>query len=101
MANSKEFIEDEMLLTNKKVFGNNEEHEYKVKCYDGYATAEPTENELENFPNAPKLRLIYPKLDDLGDKRKIEVLDYRGLYDEPAEKCNYADVCMRYGRIIK
>lgn len=98
---AEKFIKDEMLFTNKKVFGDNEEHEYNVKCYDGYAMAEPTENELKNFPNAPKLRLIYPKLDELSDNKKIEVLEYRGLYDEPAEKCNYADVCMRYGKIVK
>lgn len=96
----KTYIEDEMLFTNKKVFGDNDEHEYKVKCYDGYATAEPTEDEMFENPKAPKmLELTYPKLDELSDKKKIEVLEYRGLYDEPVENCNYADVCMRYGKI--
>lgn len=94
-------VKDEMLLTDKKVFGDNKEHEYNVECFDGLAFARPTDGELENNPNAPKLlELSYPKLDTLTDKQKEKCLEYRGLYYESVESCNYADVCMKYGMIV-
>lgn len=94
-------VKDEMLLVDKKVFGDNEEHEYDVECFDGLAFARPTDGELENNPNAPKLlELSYPKLDTLTDKQKEKCLEYRGLYNEPINNCNYADVCMKYGMIV-
>lgn len=95
-------IKDEMLFTNRRVFGNNEEHEYSVECQDGFAVARPTETELKNNPKAPlRLELTYPKLNELGERAKQNCLDYRGLYDQPTSSCNYADVCMRYGKIKK
>lgn len=95
-------IEDEMLLTSRSIFKDDEEHEYAVKCQDGHATATPTANELKNNPKAPKqLELTYPKLNELGERAKQNCLDYRGLYDQPTSSCNYADVCMKYGKIKK
>jgi len=95
-------IKDEMLFTNRSIFGDYEEHEYEVECQDGFATAVPTANELESNPKAPKrLELTYPKLNELGDRAKQSCLDYRGIYDEPVSSCSYADVCMKYGKIKK
>lgn len=35
---AKKFImEEDILLCDKKVFGDNEEHSFNCKCYDGYA----------------------------------------------------------------
>jgi len=94
--------EDNMLLSDKKVFGDNDEHDYDLFCYDGYAVAIPTVGELVTNPNAPKvLMLTYPKLEVFSDEQKREILDYRGIYDEAAHMCNYADVCMRYGKITQ
>ena len=75
-------VKDTMLFTDKKVFGDNNEHEYDVVCRNGIAHGAPTQNELENFPNSPKdIVLYYGKLEDLTDKQKRKCLDYRGLYD--------------------
>ena len=95
-------IKDEMLFTNRRVFGDNEEHEYSVECQDGFAVARPTETELKNNPKAPlRLELTYPKMESMSDKQKQKCLDYRGLYDQPTSSCNYADVCMLHGKIRK
>lgn len=94
-------IEDEMLLTDKKMFGDEKEHEYDVLCGNGYAFGTPTESELEENPNAPKrVILSYPTLESMSKEDKRKCLDYRGLYDEPVSKCNYADVCMSLGFIF-
>ena len=64
---AKKKIVDEMLLTDEKIFGDNEEHTYTVTCEDGHAVATPTCEELEDFPNSPmRLELTYPKLADLS-----------------------------------
>ena len=90
-------LEEGMLLTDVAVFGDNEEHEYNCKCYDGHAIAERAEES-----NAPQnLRLTYPTLaevkadEDLAD----DVMEYRGLYDLSSEDITFGDICMCYGVI--
>lgn len=95
-------FKDEMCFTDRTIFGDCNEHEYAVECKDGSAVATPTECELACNPKAPKrLELTYPKLAELSDKTKQKCLEYRGIYDEPATSCTYADVCMSYGKIKK
>ena len=99
---TKPTFKDEMLFTDRSIFGDDEEHEYEIECQDGFATAVPTIYELENNPKAPKrLEFTYPKLNELGYIGKRKCLDYRGLYAEPVSSCSYADVCMSYGKIKK
>lgn len=100
MEKKKIRVEDNFFLTNKAIFGDNEEHDYDVYCEDGRAIAIPTINELSENPKAPRvLEITYPIMDVLTDKDKRSCLEYRGLYDEPIYNCNYADVCMKYGKI--
>lgn len=94
-------IIDEMLLTDQKVFGDNEEHEYNVTCEDGHAIGVPTESELEVNPTAPKVELTYPKLSELSVYQKEECLHYRGIWDLPYTYCDYSDVCMKHGFVKK
>lgn len=98
---TKRTIKEEMLFTNKKIFGDNNEHEYLVTCEDGIATAVPTESELaEGSTKVPKrLTLTYPKLEELSKTKKRICLEFRGKDD--TEECDYADVCMKYGKISK
>ena len=43
---AKKFImEEDILLCDKKVFGDNEEHSFNCKCYDGYAECTATDSE--------------------------------------------------------
>ena len=65
-------VEEGMLFTNKKIFGDNEEHEYDVYCQDGRAIAIPAIVELLEHPKSPRLlELIYPKrMNSRKSKRK-------------------------------
>ena len=92
-------LEEGMLLTDVAVFGDNDEHEYKVKCFDGHAIAERAEE--SNAPHT--LRLTYPTLAEVKADEDLaeEVLDYRGLYDLTAEDITFGDVCMYLGEITQ
>ena len=50
-------VEEGMLFTNKKIFGDNEEHEYDVYCQDGRAIAIPAIGELLERPKSPRFLL--------------------------------------------
>ena len=92
------FVEKGMLLTNKQIFGDNEEHEYDVYCQDGKAIAIPSIGELSENPKAPRLiEMTYPKLDELTREQKKKCLEYRGLDDVQPTNCNAGDVCMSFG----
>ena len=89
-------IVEEMLLTDVKVFGDDNEHAYNVTCEDGHATAVPTDEELEENPDAPKqLEMTYPKLADLSVYAKEDCLHYRGIYDMPYTSCDCSDEIRR------
>lgn len=99
MTKKNDCIVEEMLLVDEKVFHDNEEHEYEMRCYDGYAEGELMDDEDENAPK--KVKMTYPKLADiLADEDKAyEILEYRGLYDLTPSDLHYGDVCMVYGTI--
>ena len=101
MAKKTNYLEEEgMLFTNKKIFGDNEEHEYDVFCRDGHAIAIPAVGELITNPQAPRLlELTYPKRDELTKEQKVKCLEYRGIYDQPASMCNVGDICMSLGKL--
>ena len=98
-----DYIEENMLFTDKKIFGDNEEHEFDVFCYDGRAIAIPAICELldnvgnEKYPRL--LEVLYPKKEELTDEQKIECLHYRGIYDQPASMCHAGDICMSLGKL--
>ena len=93
-------VEEGMLFTNKKIFGDNEEHEYDVYCQDGRAIAIPAIGELLEHPKSPRLlELIYPKKDELTPEQKEKCLENRGLFHMGASMCNVGDICMSLGKL--
>lgn len=94
-------VEEGMLFTNKKIFGDNEEHEYDVYCQDGRAIAIPAIGELLEHPKSPRLlELTYPKKDELTKEQKKKCLEYRGLYDVQTSMCHVGDICMSLGKLM-
>ena len=92
-------VEEGMLFTDKKIFGDNEEHEYDVYCQDGRAIAIPAIGELLEHPKSPRLlELIYPKKDELTPEQKEKCLENRGLF-LGASQCHVGDICMSLGKI--
>lgn len=95
----KDFIsENEVIFNDMNVFGDNEEHYYNVKCYDGYAIGVSTYNNN----NEPKyIKVTYPKLSAILDDRDRTsyILRYRGLYDLFARDIHFGDVMMSFGVI--
>lgn len=90
-------VEEGMLFTDKKIFGDNEEHEYDVYCQDGRAIAIPAIGELLEHPKSPRLlELIYPKKDELTPEQKEKCLENRGLF-LGASQCHVGDICMSLG----
>lgn len=74
--------------------------EYTVCCFDGYAYAD----RLYYKDKKPKtVKLKYPKLQEvLADPdMAYEVLKYNGLYDLKPSDLNYGDIMMCYGKPIK
>ena len=94
---SKVIIEDSVLFTNKDFFGDNKEHEYFCRCYDGYAICMNS-----TYSNAPDvIKVKYPKLKELTNEQKDHILDYRGLCDLTRNDIHYGDVMVVYGEIEK
>lgn len=90
-------IEDSVLFTDKKFFGDNKEHEYFCRCYDGYAICMSSV-----YSNAPDVIMVkYPKLKELTNEQKDHILDYRGLCDLTRKDIHYGDVMVVYGEIEK
>lgn len=89
-------IEEKILFTDKKFFGDNEEHEYDCKCKDGIAMCERVGDD-ENEPLS--IIVEYPTLSGLTDKQKDHILEYRGLYDLTHKDIHYGDVMVVYGKI--
>lgn len=97
---AKKFImEEDILLCDKKVFGDNEEHSFNCKCYDGYAecTATDSEEKVQKVIMTYPLRKEVLKNEDMCDA----ILTYRGLYDCTKKDIHYGDIMMKYGVITK
>lgn len=89
-------IENNILIRNKKL-GDNLEHTYKCKCFDGYAIGE-----LKDKTNAPyMIKLVYPTLDEIINNEDMcdEVLQYNGLFDCDETDITFGDIMKCYGRI--
>lgn len=101
----------EILLTNKKVFKDDEEHSYIFNCYDGIAYGhlkfeEFSENAEDNnkkaIDNLPfNMLLSYPTIAELrkSESKCAEIRRYCGLSDD--EPINYNDIALRYGKMGK
>lgn len=97
---AKKFImEEDILLCDKKVFGDNEEHSFNCKCYDGYAecTATDSEEKIQKVTMTYPLRKDVLKSEDMCDA----ILTYRGLSDCTKKDIHYGDIMMKYGTITK
>ena len=89
--------EQDILVVNAEIFGDNEEHEFDFECYNGYAVGTPVS---DNEP-VKEITMVYPKLEDVleDDDMCDEILRYRGLYDLTKEDITYGDIMMKYGEI--
>lgn len=95
----KDFVlEEDVYITNEKVFGDLDEHSYDVTCYDGFAVGHSVDM-LDNEPE--RVKLIYPKREEiLTDEDRAEfVLKSRGLYDLTQDDIHFGDIMMVYGKI--
>lgn len=97
---AKKFImEEDILLYDKRVFGDTEEHSFNCKCYDGYAECTATDSEEK----IQKVTMTYPLRKDVlkSEEMSNAVLEYRGLYDCTKKDIHYGDIMMKYGAITK
>ena len=97
---AKFILEEEIFFTDKKIFKDDYEHPYNVKCFDGYGIG--TAVECEDNISAPKtIRILYPLRGDIisNDKKAEYVLTYRGLYDLSPKDITYGDIMIAYGTI--
>lgn len=97
----KKIIEPEVLLTDEKVFGDNEEHEYVVECYDGYAIGRLSDEEDTTAPK--EVFLEYPKRKDVIKNIDLaeDILEFRGLYDLDIKDIHFGDIMMYMGDIVR
>ena len=94
-------LEEEIFFTDRKLFKDNLEHPYDVKCFDGHAIG--TAVECEDNISVPKtIRILYPLRGDIiANERKAEyVLSYRGLYDLTSKDITYGDIMICLGKIV-
>jgi hypothetical protein len=94
----KSIIEEEILFTDKKFFGDKEEHAYDCVCYDGEAICTISDEEDENAPK--EIIVKYPRKRELTNDQKDYILEYRGLYDLTRKDIHYGDIMMAYGKIV-
>lgn len=95
-------VENDVLFNDSTIMGDNLEHPYNLKCYDGYAIGVAVDcEENKNVPK--KIRILYPLRGDIvyDENKSQKVLKYRGLYDLSAKDINYGDIAICYGKIFK
>lgn len=90
-------IEEEIYFTDKKFFGDAEEHVYNCHCHNGKATCYRIDRKDKNAPK--KIIVTYPRLKELTSRQKDYILDYRGLYDLTHKDIHYGDIMVAYGEI--
>lgn len=97
----KPVIEEDILLCDKGIFGDDMEHSYNIECFDGHAIATLSDDPSENVP--AMLTLTYPLRKDIiaDDSKAQEVLTYRGLYDLTPKDITFGDIMVKYGTIHK
>lgn len=104
LKETRDFIdEEEVLVTDEDVFGDNEEHAYDFRCYDGYAEGQPSRNWDEEYEEElpQTLHMTYPKLEEvLNDEDMTNyILKYRGLHDLGPEDITYGDIMIALGEV--
>lgn len=98
-TNSKAKDTEEIYLTSKHVFGDNEEHPYNCACFDGVAYCEKVDCE-ENKKAPQHLLLGYPMMHEIKGTAKEEACRmYRQI--PQTEPLYYSDIAMKYGKIGK
>lgn len=90
---------EEIYLTSKHVFGDNEEHPYDCLCTNGVAYC--TKVDCEENKKAPtNLLLGYPMMHEIkGTAKETACREYRGI--PMSEPLTYSDIAMKYGKIGK
>lgn len=93
-----EVEERDILLVDKKAFGDEEEHEYHCICYDGVAYGKA---EGWHDPNKENVILSYPTVGTLSQyPAKMEAIrEFMGLNE--SDKIFYGDIAIKYGKIGK
>lgn len=88
----------DIILTNKKAFGDNLEHEYTFHCYDGiaYGVANGWHDPRKNH-----VIMSYPTIGSLYQyPAKLKAIrEYCGIPE--SEPITYGDIAMKYGKIGK
>ena len=98
--NNKDFIiKNNVVLVNKDVFGDEKEHSYTFKCYDGHSVG--TLNDINTDNISPNIALTYPKLEDvLSDKEMTEnIIKHCGLFNQ-YDDINFGHIMETYGEIV-
>lgn len=78
---------DEILITDKNVFGDENEHEFHLAFYNGFAEGEG-------------LRLEYPRMEDVTDEMIEEMNTYTGGAIADSGSFNQHDVAVKYGKVV-
>jgi hypothetical protein len=93
-----EVNERDIILVNKKLFGDDDEHEYHCKCYNGiaYGTAVGWHDPAKN-----NIILSYPTVGQLCQyPAKLKAIrEYCGLPSD--EKITFGDIAIKYGKMGK
>lgn len=89
------YDEREILFTDQRLFGDDDEHKYNCRCYDGFAVCTVVDD--ENVPD--KLHLTYPTM-NLVEQLKLttRIKNYLGLHSYTA--LTFGDVAICMGKII-
>lgn len=89
---------NDILFCDRKLFGDEEEHFYEGKFYDGIALLKRGKHEHGDTPE--KLILLYPTMDFIKkDTEKVDkIRAYCGLDD--SEKIYYHDIALAFGEIM-
>lgn len=87
---------NDILLFDRKLFGDEEEHFYEGKFYDGVALLNRGKDEAEASPE--KLILLYPVRDTLTKAQEDKVRTYCGLTADDRIMCH--DIALTYGEVM-
>ena len=88
---------DTILVSDKNIFGTDEEQELMMEFYDGHAIQVP-------FGNNIPLKMTYPTVErvfDLKDPLFMEIANYCGLPIYNKEDISFYDIAVRYGKLIR
>lgn len=89
---------DEMEISSKAVFKDDNAHPYLCDCHDGIAYCKRVDCE-ENEGKPETVMMEYPMLwEILGTHREREVRDFSGIPD--GERLTPWDVALRYGKVV-